>query len=261
MRDGNPIIGIIGGAGVKAGVELIRRIENKVTGMGAYRDCHHPEIILWQATSAPSRSMFLEGRGPSFVGPYIAVARKLKRCGARVLCMSCNTAHAAIGQIEKRAGVPFIDLLKETTLSLRTDFPGKCRVGLLCSQGTADHGLYDAYFAKFHPQAIAVYPDKDFQEMVNRGICEVKNTNDMSLANKTFRKAVRHLLGKKVDVLVIACTDISLALGAKDIESEFVDTLDVLADSVIGFWLAHARPLFSARGRKHRRGKNTARGR
>jgi|GEM_PF-904043 len=254
MPDDKLIIGIIGGAGVKAGVELMRRIEDKVTGMGAYRDGHHPEIILWQATSAPSRSMFLEGRGPSFVGPYVEVARKLKKCGAKILCMSCNTAHAAIRQVERAAGIPFIDLLKETALTLRADFPGKYRVGLLCSQGTADHRLYDACFAKHHPKAVAVYPDQRFQALVNRGICEVKNTSDMSPANKTFRKAVRHLMGKKTDVIVIACTDISLALGAKDFESDFLDTTDVLADSIIRFWLANANPLFLARRRKHGRG-------
>jgi len=238
------ITGVIGGAGVKAGVELLKRIEEKVTGMGAYRDCHHPEIILWQATSAPSRSMFLEGRGPSFIGPYIEAAKKLKACGVKTICMSCNTAHAAIRQIEKKAGIPFIDMLKETSLALRRKFPGKTRVGLLCSQGTANCKLYDAYFLQYLPKAVAIYPDQKYQEFVNKGICDVKNTNDMSGANKIFHKVIRHLSEKKIDVIVIACTDISLALSAKDFKSCFLDTTDVLADSVVAFWLANSKPQF-----------------
>ena len=54
------MIGIIGGAGVAATNKLLELIENKLTKEGAFRDCHHPEMIIWQATQAPSRSLFLE---------------------------------------------------------------------------------------------------------------------------------------------------------------------------------------------------------
>ena len=70
------MIGIIGGNGVAATNKLNCLIEEKLTRLGAYRDSHHPEIIIWQATQAPSRSMYLEGRGPSWIEDYIAYTVK-----------------------------------------------------------------------------------------------------------------------------------------------------------------------------------------
>ena len=44
-------IGVIGGNGVAATNRLCDMIERKVTAAGAFRDAHHPEMIVWQATS------------------------------------------------------------------------------------------------------------------------------------------------------------------------------------------------------------------
>jgi aspartate racemase len=106
-------IGIIGGAGVAATNKLNELIEIELTKKGAFRDCHHPEIIIYQATQVPSRSMYLEGKGKSFIDDYIDIAKKLKRLGAEKLCMCCNTAHYAIDEIEERSNIPFINLTEE----------------------------------------------------------------------------------------------------------------------------------------------------
>lgn len=70
-------IGIIGGAGVAATNKLLELVEVKITKRGAFRDCHHPEMIVYQATKVPSRSLFLENKGENFVEAYIDIAKKL----------------------------------------------------------------------------------------------------------------------------------------------------------------------------------------
>ena len=104
------MIGVIGGNGVAATNRLLTFIEEKLTRSGTFPDCHHPEMIVWQA---PSRSMYLEGRGPSWIEDYVEIGRKLKDCGCTVLCMCCNTANYAIDILEKEIGLPFINLLVE----------------------------------------------------------------------------------------------------------------------------------------------------
>ena len=86
------MIGVIGGNGVAATNRLCQLVEEKITRNGAFRDAHHPEMIIWQATQAPSRSMYLEGRGPSWIEDYVEIGRKLKACGCSKLCMCCNTS-------------------------------------------------------------------------------------------------------------------------------------------------------------------------
>ena len=72
------MIGVIGGNGVAATNRLATLIEEKCVKAGAFRDAHHPEMIIWQATQVPSRSMYLEGRCESFIPGYVEVGKKLK---------------------------------------------------------------------------------------------------------------------------------------------------------------------------------------
>ena len=102
------IFGMIGGAGVAATNCFNNKLENKLTSVGAYRDQHHPEVICYQATNVPSRSMYFEGRGPSFIPGYIDIAKRLERFGADILFMNCNTAHAAFDEISSAVNIGFI---------------------------------------------------------------------------------------------------------------------------------------------------------
>ena len=70
------MIGVIGGNGVAATNKLCQLIEEKLTKSGAFRDAHHPEMLVWQATKVPSRSMYLEGKGPSWIEDYILIGKK-----------------------------------------------------------------------------------------------------------------------------------------------------------------------------------------
>lgn len=113
------IIGIIDGGGVAATNKLCQLIEEKCTRSGAFRDCHHPEMIVWQATQAPSRSMYLEGRGESFLDDYIRIGKHLKSCGCDTLCMCCNTAHYFIEELKVNIEVDFINILEEVAKAVK----------------------------------------------------------------------------------------------------------------------------------------------
>lgn len=114
------MIGVIGGNGVAATNKLLQLIEEKCTRNGAFRDCHHPEMIIWQATQAPSRSMYLEGRGESFLDDYIRIGKSMKSCGCDTLCMCCNTAHYFIPQLEESIDISFINILTEVAKTVKT---------------------------------------------------------------------------------------------------------------------------------------------
>ncbi len=107
------MVGVIGGNVVAATNKLLQLIEEKCTLNGAFRDCHHPEMLVWQATKVPSRSMYLEGRGESFLDDYIRIGNSLKACGCDTLCMCCNTAHYFIDELKENIGIAFINVLEE----------------------------------------------------------------------------------------------------------------------------------------------------
>lgn len=235
------MIGIIGGGGVAATNKLNTLIEEKLTKLGAYRDCHHPEILTWQATKAPSRSMYLEGRGPSWIEDYVDIGKKLKDCGCTKLCMCCNTAHYAIDILEKETNLPFINLLD--LVALKCNELGAKRVGMMCSDGLRKVRLYDKRFNIVAPDIQLIYPDEEYQKLVTLGICNAKNKirfEDPKVfsdhPSNCLLKVCNHLIEvKKVDCIVAGCTDLRnvFYLSSEHTTVDYVDSLEVLADSII----------------------------
>ncbi len=232
------MIGIIGGNGVAATNRLLQLIENQVVNNGGYRDAHHPELIAWQATQVPSRSMYLEGRGESFIPGYVDVGRKLKACGCTELCMCCNTAHYAIDELEREIGLPFINLLAE--VASKCDRLGVKNIGMMCSDGLRKIGLYDQYFTIANPEMKLIYPTEELQRKVTLGICNAKNNkrNDPDsdeYPGKLYSMVCDWFLDQGVDCIVGGCTDISAVFSPIDWKGlPYVDSLEVLASSIYG---------------------------
>ena len=231
------MIGVIGGNGVAATNRLCTLVEDLKTKAGAFRDAHHPEMIIWQATQVPSRSMYLEGRGESFIPRYVEVGRKLKDCGCTELCMCCNTAHYAINELQEQIGLPFINLLAE--VANECDRLGAKRIGMMCSDGLGRIKLYDKYFATANPDMHLVYPDGEMQKLVTLGICNAKNTKRYDPTNeefpeKLFSKVCDHLVAQGVDCIVGGCTDINAVFCPNDWKGiKYVDSLTVLANEIV----------------------------
>ena len=233
------MIGVIGGNGVAATNKLCQLIEEGITRNGAFRDAHHPEMLVWQATKAPSRSMYLEGRGPSWIEDYIEIGKKLKACGCTKLCMCCNTAHYAIDILEEQIGIEFLNLLD--LVVERCTLLGSVKVGMMCSDGLRKVELYDRHFKMINPAIELVYPDSNYQKLVTLGICNAKNKK--RLDNKEdnqdhpyncFAKVCNHLIhDKHVDCVVAGCTDIRNVFTYELGEASYVDSLEVLANEII----------------------------
>lgn len=231
------MIGVIGGNGVAATNRLCQMIEEKITRNGAFRDAHHPEMIIWQATQAPSRSMYLEGRGPSWIEDYIEIGLKLKECGCTKLCMCCNTAHYAIDVLTEQIGLPFISLLDH--VASECEKKGVKRVGMMCSDGLRRVGLYEKRFKVIAPGIELVYPEDTYQVLVTKGICNSKNSvrfDEESLEHpaRLFSKVCHHLeTSMSVDCIVAGCTDIRNVFNYGGGGVSYVDSLEVLADVII----------------------------
>lgn len=233
------MIGIIGGNGVAATNRLLQLIENEIVNKGGYRDAHHPEIIAWQATQVPSRSMFLEGRGESFVPGYIEIGRKLKSCGCTELCMCCNTAHYAIEELQRRIGIPFINLLSE--VASECDRLGARRIGMICSDGLRKIKLYDKYFSAASVEMHLLYPDDEMQRLVTLGICNAKNSkrnnpDSDEYPAKLYTKVCDWFVLQNVDCIVGGCTDISAVFSPKEWHGiPYIDSLKVLANKILAY--------------------------
>lgn len=222
-------IGVIGGNGVAATNRLCDMIERKLTAKGAFRDAHHPELIVWQATSVPSRSMFLEGRGPDWRPQYIQIAKEFKRLGCDFGCMCCNTAHYAISDVEEGAGLKFINILEEVARTVtQNDWH---RVEMFCSDGARKHDIYGKAFREFGVDVEIEYPCSRRQEDVTRTICAVKTKSRFENEPKSLLEKLIHEASSPV---VLGCTDLRVAYAVDDaLPANVVDSLECLADAIV----------------------------
>lgn len=238
------MIGVIGGNGVAATNRLMQLVERQVVVDGGYRDAHHPEMLVWQATKVPSRSMFLEGRGESFIPGYVEIGKKLKECGCTELCMCCNTAHYAVDELEKQIGLPFINLLDEVAKECNRQ--GAKRIGMMCSDGLGKIKLYDKYFSAINEGMQLVYPNEQMQRLVTIGICNAKNAkrynaSDEEYPERLYTTVCNWFVNQNVDCIVGGCTDISAVFCPSEWMSvKYVDSLTVLSkviyDKILKEW-------------------------
>lgn len=223
-------IGVIGGNGVAATNRLCDMIERKVTTAGASRDAHHPEMVVWQATSVPSRSMFLEGRGPDWRPDYIRIAKSLKALGCDIGCMCCNTAHYAIDDVARGSGLEFINLLEEVAAVAKSKELRK--VVMFCSDGARKFDIYGKVFSRVCPEIELLYPSEGRQAEVTKIICAVKTKERFSqnLADKLVA-----LANEEVAPVILGCTDLRVALppDAALGGNIAIDSLECLADAIV----------------------------
>ena len=223
-------IGVIGGNGVAATNRLCDMIERKVTAAGAFRDAHHPEMIVWQATSVPSRSMFLEGRGPDWRPDYIRIAKSLKALGCDIGCMCCNTAHYAIDDVARGSGLEFINLLEEVAAVAKAKELRK--VVMFCSDGARKFDIYGKVFSRVCPEIELLYPSEGRQAEVTKIICAVKTKERFS--QNPADKLVA-LANEEVAPVILGCTDLRVALppDAALGGNIAIDSLECLADAIV----------------------------
>lgn len=223
-----PVVGILGGMGPEATVELMRRI---VARTPAQRDQDHIRCIVDQNGGVPNRVTSIRGTGAP-AGPVLAdMARRLAAWGADMLCMPCNTAHHYMDDIKAAAPLPFVDMLECTAARVRERFPEAKTAAVLCTVGTRETGLYENRLTRHGIDA--VYPPPMQQEMLTTVIAAVKAGDTGPKVREDFLRVIRHMHENGAPVCIAACTELSVICPDSQQAPNVVDALDALVDALI----------------------------
>ncbi|MFA4662295.1 aspartate racemase [Pyrococcus kukulkanii] len=218
------VIGILGGMGPLATVELFRRIVEKTP---AKRDQDHPKIIIFNNPQIPDRTAFILGKGEDPRPQLIWTAKKLEECGADFIIMPCNTAHAFIEDIQREIGIPIISMVEET--AKRLSEIGCRKAGLIATTGTIVSKVYHKALEKYGIEVIL--PEN--QEDVMRGIYEGVKAGNVKLGRKILLNVARELERKGADCIIAGCTEVSVVLRQDDLKARLVDPMDVIAEVAV----------------------------
>src|SRR3954471_18406084 len=92
MSARRPIIGILGGMGPEATIDLMRRV---LLATPAMDDSDHVHLLVDSNPDVPSRIAALIDRTGQSPGPeLVTMGLRLQSAGAEALAIACNTAHA-----------------------------------------------------------------------------------------------------------------------------------------------------------------------
>jgi aspartate racemase len=219
------VVGIIGGMGPEATLDLMRRVLAKTP---AHDDQDHIHLIVESNPKIPSRiAHLIEGTGADPTPELARIAVNLQRAGAEALAIPCNTAHAYAHSIRRAVSIPLLDMVQltvdEIAGSRRT-----ARVGLLASTAVLATELYAKAFSA-HGIAI-VAPER--QEEVMSLIKGVKRGETGLQAQAALGRIALDLAAQS-DVLLIGCSELSVI--AAGVTVPFVDSLDVQARAIVRF--------------------------
>ncbi|OGF97446.1 MAG: hypothetical protein A2Z86_11020 [Candidatus Glassbacteria bacterium GWA2_58_10] len=242
-----PVIGIVGGVGPYAGLELNRKVfENTLTDGS---DQSHLEVLLFSAGArVPDRTEYLLGREKNnpAEGLYQSLAA-LSAAGAELAAIACNTAHSAkiIGPLKERisaAGlkIELLDLIEETGVYILRKFGPGAAAGLLATEGTLATGVYDRLKEESLGGIRLIAPEPEIMSLVHRAIYDREYGIKAFSAPVTARaradclKAVEHLAGRGARLAILGCTELPLALPERNIgDLVLIDPGEVVARSLI----------------------------
>lgn len=231
MSGTEPIVGILGGMGPEATVELMRRIVARTPAAG---DSDHIRCIVDQNGKVPNRTIAINA-GDKTAGEVLAdMAKRLTAYGADMLCMPCNTAHYFLPHIREASSLPFVDMLECTARRVRQNFPDATRAAVLCTVGTRQTGLYEKRLAK--EGITAVYPPAMQQELLMKVITAVKAGDSGDSVRADFQQVMDYMgsdAGGNVPVMIAACTELSVICPPQSTHPHVVDALDALVDELI----------------------------
>lgn len=227
MTAPHPIVGIIGGMGPEATVDLMSRV---IAATPAQDDADHIHMIVDCNPKIPSRiAALLDKTGESPSPELCRMARSLEASGAAFLAMPCNTAHAYLEDIEAAVSIPVLDMPKLAAQALSGLVLQRKTVGVLASTAVLKTGLYDRILGKHGLSA--VYPQDQGELM--RIIRGVKRGDKGAAAAAQFKTIARQLFEAGSDVLLIACTELSVLSHALGDDLPAVDAMDALAREIV----------------------------
>jgi aspartate racemase len=219
------VVGIIGGMGPEATLDLIRRVLAKTP---AQDDQDHIHLIVESNPKIPSRiAHLIEGTGDDPTPELIRIAVNLQRAGAQALAIPCNTAHAYAHSIRRAVSIPLLDMVQLTVDQIASS-RRVARVGLLASSAVLATELYAKAFAD-HGIAV-VHPARQDEVM---SLIKAVKSGETGLEIQASLARTAHDLANHADVLLIGCSELSVI--AAGITAPFVDSLDVQAQAIVDF--------------------------
>ncbi|MBR1758342.1 MAG: aspartate/glutamate racemase family protein [Lachnospiraceae bacterium] len=221
-------LGVIGGMGPEATSFFYARvIEHTAAGC----DQEHIDMVILSHATMPDRTEAIRtGDAEPFLKTIRADAKALEALGCENIAIPCNTSHYFLPQIQEATKVPIINMIEESAKVIKKRYPEAERVGIMATDGTIGTGAY--HKALEAVGLIPVEPSKERQKDVMSLIYDDVKAGDRGDRRK-FDRVYADLTDLGCDVVLLACTELSVFKEYYKLPENCVDAMDVLVKESI----------------------------
>ena len=201
------VIGIMGGMGPEATVELMRQIIQRTP---AQDDADHVRMLVDNNPKVPSRIAFLlEGGTVDPTSTLVGMARGLEASGATLLALACNTAHSFAPAIRAAVRIPFVDMIDAALADIRAASSKQTvRFGVLGSPALERIGVFDTRCRDTSLEPTYLAPEVGGRAL---SIIRAVKTGDTSPSVVAAYAALSEdLFNAGADLVLVCCTEFSV---------------------------------------------------
>jgi aspartate racemase len=220
-------IGIIGGMGPLAGVELQRLI---IDATPAEKDQDHLQVITFTNPHIPDRTQSLaKDNGRTFVAEAIATAQTLESIGVDVIAMSCMTAHSRHKQIQAGLSAPLVNAVSLTCEYISRKYSGEA-IGLLATNGSLESEVYQRTNSGIH----WTIPNTNQQRTIMSVIYDQIKSGQVDDAVATLIPTLDAMKSTGTGAYVLGCTELGLLHSELTARGyNVIDPMRVLASDLV----------------------------
>lgn len=222
------VIGILGGMGPAATVELFNRIVNNTP---ALVDQDHVEVVVINDPHIPDRTKYILGNGINPVPKMLENLNRLQLVGADIAIIPCMTAHTFIHELQKKSPIPVINAIKLVDRYLQKHHPDIKRIGLLATDGSVKSGVYERYLS----QEVIVPEFSEQEKLMNviYGEQGIKSGNTGEQVVQELKDIVNNMKSKNIQGVIAGCTELSLVMSEDNMDFPVIDPVMLLAKEAV----------------------------
>lgn len=214
-------LGILGGMGPLATATFFTRVVNNTK---ASTDQDHIKTIIISDTDIPDRTtIIMEQLDPNILLDVVKEdLTTFENEGIKRIAVPCNTFHYFYDEVQALTDIKIINMIDETIKYINSK--GVQTIAVLGTRGTIQSGVFEKYAERYGINTINL--NDDVMDMLMEMIYETKSTGRTSYPD--FLELIENLRDNGAQMIVVACTELSLIEGLSQYEDVIVDSMDVL---------------------------------
>ncbi|WP_432409211.1 aspartate/glutamate racemase family protein [Wukongibacter sp. M2B1] len=224
------IVGILAGMGPRSTAPFISSVIDECQiQYGAKHDEDFPHMMIY---SLPTPFYIDRPINHELMkNTLINGLKHLENSDVCFIAMPCNSAHMYYSELQHSIKIPLLNIITETVQQLPHTLE---RVTLFSTKSTFETEIYQRGIINSGHKFVF---ENVWQDNINELIINIKN-NKHAKENRTYwNELIKKCKEKKVDRIIVACTDLNVVLSRNDINIKVTDSSQCLAKAIVREYL------------------------